>query len=199
MSWCIRGESELLSALILVGLAIVLGISMTTYFISIVNVNRGNIDLISSLIYDSVNQVARVVTSSQHSVIVLLRRLDNSSKPFFIAIDNGSRYIDCSSIYVYSNDRTWAKAILQGSYNIGGVQVLYDQGVTGFVYVARARGYPIGSIPICRISIATRSGNIVLNMSGAYFYGSVLRIHIISFVDNVPYVVKTYEYLVRPG
>ncbi len=198
-------QSSLLAILLLVGAALVMGIAMYSYFISISTSYRADIERINVLNYESVNQIARVIAidSLNRYVWIYLKRLDNAPRPFFIAIDNGSIYLSGGYIYIYNpsadsngvlcdepGECTPAPCIAFS--NPMDIYAYSDKGVVSYKTYSSMDGYPSISskspMYICIISIGRDFS--ILRIWYGYTY--MLRIHMITYIDNRPYILYTY-------
>ncbi|ADM28487.1 hypothetical protein Igag_1690 [Ignisphaera aggregans DSM 17230] len=205
-----KAQADILSIIILTGVAIVIGIGLVSYYSSISSQNIDRLNLMSVLQQEYYSQIIRFVASDDRYAWFIAMRLDGSRKPFYIAIDNSQFFLDCSVIssYVYeiNNDNTACStegecivASTMGIYPVNRVNVLYSNDVIDLRTFLRSQGTDIeGSINICRVEPSSFSDvtwiRIDLGNSGGR-----LRIYLFTFVNNAPYAIRISEYSLGGG
>ncbi len=204
--------------MLFVGVFLVLGIGMINYYNTLSIQYRERIELINTLSYESVNQVVRLVAfdSKNNYVWLLLLRLDNYVKPYLILVDDGASYLSCSNVltYVPENDNNGLACdnstsnecveatLLKGQpiYDLKTINALYEGGISDFHSLAKGRGYPTsGPAYLCSIPTPTKPRNTLVRIGPLNAGVSLIRVHVITLVNEVPYVVKTYEYNLTGG
>ncbi len=208
LSRYVLGQANVIAVIVLVGAALALGLTMLTYFTSTSIRYRSVIELLNRLNYESVNQVLRLITVNKSSeqvwVWILLKKLDNSNTPFFIAVEADGNYLGCENVLRYDSskdldgilcssdgDCVQAQTISAG-VDVSRVYALMEQGVSDFLTYARTKGYPV--IPpkgnnICVLNVNSYGMTIAVLKTNA----QVMRIHLLTIVNNIPYVINTYE------
>ncbi|ADM28483.1 hypothetical protein Igag_1686 [Ignisphaera aggregans DSM 17230] len=203
-----RGQASFLTTMILVAFALILGTAMAIYFISTLNSYRSQVNIVDTLVYESANIVLKPIATDTVNGYewVLLKRLDNMRRPFFIAVEaigsSSSTYISCNSIFVYnySRDRDGIMCSNDGDCSpskpatfTSGVYALGESGIIPYNIYAKIYGYsstPPGYGYICYIDSFEPSATILSISIGI---SREINIHIINIIDNTPYIVKTYS------
>lgn len=213
-----RGQSELVSTVIYIGLALVIGVAMLSYFTSVVAGYRENALLSSYLASEASNTLINMISFDNRSSVLwlLLKRVDGSRNNFFIAIEDGVQYLPCSSISFYNpyNDRD---GILCNSLNecirstqvyggsMDGVYIPWEGVVASFQQYAEAMGYTTANpIRICAVenicryspSTAPCSESTIARVELSH-RASKSRIFIVALYGGRPYVVGLYEVTLR--
>ncbi|MEM1525953.1 MAG: hypothetical protein QW775_02160 [Ignisphaera sp.] len=213
----VKGQSELLTVIMYIGLALVVGVTMLSYFSSVISSYNDQVLLSNHIQYEASNVIVNVISYDvgASTLWLLLKRVDGSRNGFFIAVDTGSQYISCSKIYVYyphldddgilcnsNNDCVESITIFSGSMDK--VYIPWEGSLSDFLSYSKAMGYTIGNMHICRIenicAYSDNTGicneNIIakLNLPGDT---KVARIFIVTLYSNKPYIVGLYEVLLE--
>jgi len=212
------GASNVITIALLVGVSLVLGVGMISYYNVFSTQYKERVNLINTLNYESLNQLVRLVAYDVKNgyVWLLLIRLDSSLKPYLIILDDGTSYVSCDAMFVYkpesdnndlacdnsaSNECVRA-ALFKGQpiYSLKTINTLYESGVTDYYSLAKGMGYPTsGPAYICVISPPTTSKNTLVRVGPLNPEVRLVRVHLITLVNEVPYVVRTYEYSLTYG
>ncbi|MCX8168071.1 MAG: hypothetical protein N3D82_03485 [Ignisphaera sp.] len=213
-----RGQSELVSTIIYIGLALVIGIAMLSYFTSVVAGYRESILLSSHLASEASNVLVSTISFDNRSstLWLLLKRVDGSRGSFFIAVEDGLQYLPCSSISFYNpysdedgvlcnslNDCPGSSRMYEGSMD--GVYIPWEGSVSSFRQYAKSMGYTIANPVrictvenICRYSpapgLCTESTIVRVKLSRE---ASRVRTLIVAPYGGRPYVVGVYEVTLR--
>jgi len=208
----VSGQANLIAVVALVGAALVLGLAMLSYFTSTSTLYRSDIELINHLNYESVNQVLRLITidkkPDQASVWILLKRLDNGNTPFLIAVEVNANYLSCGDVLRYDSSRDSDGILCSGDndcvqtqplpagVDATNIYVLTEQGVVDFLTYARTRGYPV--IPparnnVCVLNVNNYGMSVAVLKLNTQASAQTVRIHLLTVVNNVPYIINTYE------
>lgn len=213
-----RGQSELLSAVIYIGFALLIGVSMLSYIASVVSGYRDSILLSNHLANEASSILINIISFDDRSstLWILLKRVDGSQSNFFIAVDNGTDYISCNSIYVYNlysdNDGILCNSptdcIVSTPIYVGPMDRVYipwEGTISSFLQYARVMGYSISdrvyicSIEnICRRSLApglcSESSIVKIQLPPE---ASKARIFMATLYSGRPYIVGIYEVSLR--
>jgi len=199
-----RGQASLITVMILVAFALILGTALATYFTSTLNNYRVQVDILDTLNYEATHISLKPLATVNETQWVSLKRLDNTRKPFFIAVqieDSGTyAYVSCNDVLIYNytmdrdgimcsedNDCTPSTPIIVR----GSVYVLGDNGVATYDVYAKLRGLsPTPPSYICRVPSFEPNSTIISISIGS---AKQMYIHIATVIDNVPYIVKTYK------
>jgi hypothetical protein len=207
------GEATLTTTILLIGVALVMGIGILSYVAATLGNYRSQMDLVNTLRYEAGNIYVNTILydNSTSTLWLLFKRLDGSIGNYYVVIESGGVYLNCSRIRVYNplNDTNGVLCDNQGecvtastvySGGLKGVYALYPSGVTNFESYARAQGYPLASsIQACRIpSVCILTGKrgvcndntiVRVDLSGLTL---PVRIHVAVEYSGVLYVVGTY-------
>ncbi len=213
-----RGQSELLSTIIYIGFALLIGISMLSYVAFVISGYRDNILLSNHLTNEASSILVNTISFDDKSstLWILLKRVDGSQNNFFVAIDSGINYISCNAIYVYNphndddgilcnspTDCIRSTSIYVGSMD--GVYIPWEGVIRSFLQYARTVGYTISdTIYICSIENICRYSQ----ASGLCSENNIVkirlpsealkaRIFIATFYSGKPYIVGVYEVSLR--
>lgn len=212
-----KGQSELLSAMMYIGLALVIGVAMLSYFSSVISSYNDQVLLSNHIQYEASNVLVSVVSydAKASTLWLLLKRVDGSRINFFIAVDVGSQYIPCSSISAYyphrdndgvlcnsANDCIESATVFSGSMDK--VYIPWEGALSDFLSYSKAMGYTIGTMHVCRIEnicmyvtgtgLCDESTIVKLNLPGT---ANVARIFIATLYNNKPYIVGLYEVFLK--
>lgn len=212
-----KGQSELLTVIAFIGLSLVIGVAAISYFSSVISNYRTQLDLSNYLKNEASNLFLNVISYdiANSTLWILLKRFDGSSNNFFIAVDTGSRYINCSNIFSYNPYRD-NDAILCNSATDCITSTTTYSGSTDRVYIpwegslsdlssfSRAMGYTVGNINICRVEnvcrYASRPGlcdeSTIVRITIPRD-ANIVRILIATLYSNMPYVVGIHEVAIR--
>jgi len=205
-----KAQSDILAIVILTGLAIVIGIGLASYYTSVSSQYRDRLNTISILQQEYYSQIIRFVANDQNYAWFIALRVDGSRKQFYIAIDNGSMFLSCNKIQYYVNEVDNNDAVCSsteecrdaeiiGFYPINKVYVLYGNDVVDLRSFLRVKGVDIpDSIRICRVEQSKISNITWIRISLDSSMRS-LRIYSIVFINNVPYIVRIFEYNIGLG
>lgn len=206
----IKAQSDILAIVILTGLAIVIGIGLANYYTSVSSQYRDRLNTISILQQEYYSQIIRFVANDQNYAWFIALRVDGSRKQFYIAIDNGSMFLSCNKIQYYVNEVDNNDAVCSsaeecqdaeiiGFYPINKVYVLYGNDVVDLRSFLRVKGVDIpDSIRICRVE-QSKISNITWIRISLDSSMRNLRIYSIVFINNVPYIVRIFEYNIGLG
>ncbi|MEM1607842.1 MAG: hypothetical protein QXG81_00990 [Ignisphaera sp.] len=214
-----RGQSELLSTFVIIGVAVVIGVAMISYFVSLVSTYRSNVDLASYLQKEASNNLINIVSydDASSSLWILLKKADGSSTDFFIAVDVNGSFLNCSKVLVYnvtrdsngilcdSKDSDCAKAVEVFRGSLNRVYIPWGGAISSYLSYAKAMGYTSsGDMPICRVwnvcrytakaGLCGESTIAQLQLGGTT---TKVRILVIAFYSNTPYVVGIHEVALR--
>lgn len=210
----LRGESALLTAIIFIGVALVIGVAMLSYFTSIATYYRDQVDLSSHLQSEASNVFVNIISydTASSSLWFLLKRTDGSGSSFFVIVDMGSEYSNCSNIYVSNpyrdqdgilcnsnNDCVQATPVYRGPMN--GVYVPWEGVIVDFSSYAKTAGYTLSdTVYVCRLSnVCEFSGSQGLCSENTIVkiqlpsYAGVIRLYTVAIYSNKPYIVGIYE------
>jgi len=205
-----KAQADILSIVILTGVAIVIGIGLISYYSSISSQNIDKLNLMSVLQQEYYSQITRFVANDSRYAWFIAMRLDGSRKPFYIAIDNSQSFLDCSAIssYVYeiNNDNTACStegeciaASTMGIYPVNRAYVLYNNDVIDLRTFLISQGTDIGgSTNICRVEPSSFS-NVTWIRIDLGNTGNRLRIYLFTYVNNAPYAIRISEYSLGGG
>uniref|UniRef100_A0A7C2ZML0 Uncharacterized protein n=1 Tax=Ignisphaera aggregans TaxID=334771 RepID=A0A7C2ZML0_9CREN len=211
-----RGQSELLTAIVFVGLSLVIGAAMLGYYSAVASSYREQLLLAEHLRKEASSVMLSIISydNRSSSLWILLKRLDGSSSDFLVAIGSGGVYLGCSDIAMYNPYNDDGIACNDGSDCISSQQafsgdpervyVPWEGGISDFKSYAVAMGYPLGSIHICRVPNVCRFGD----TPGICQEGTVVRVQLPSDTDvarifiatmysNKPYIVSVHEVPLR--
>jgi hypothetical protein len=207
------GEATLTTTVLLIGVALVTGIGILSYTVVTLGNYRSQMDLVNTLRYEAGNIFVNTILydSSTSTLWLLFKRLDGSIGNYYVVVESGGVYLNCSRIQVYNPlndangvlcDNPWECLTASTVYRGGlkGVYALHPSGVIDFESYARAQKYPLGSIiEACRIpSVCILTGKrglcddntiVRVDLSGLTM---PVRIHVAVEYNRVLYVVGTY-------
>jgi hypothetical protein len=211
-----KAQSELLTTVVLIGLALVIGIAMISLVGSTVSSYREQALLINTLNSEISNTFVNLVTydDTRGRLWLLLKRLDGSRADFFIAIAADTQYLQCSSIQYFnpaadtngvmcdeSGDCPSAQQFRLGDPNK--IYVPYGGSITTLANFIRARGYGISTasyVPICIVRNVCNLASIPgLCTSNTIFRVSLpigvkmVRVFIFTLFSDNLYLVNVYE------
>jgi len=205
-----KAQADILSIVILTGVAIVIGIGLISYYRSISSQNIDKLNLMKVLQQEYYNQMIRFVASDDRYAWFIAIRLDGSRKPFYIAIDDSQSFLGCSAIssYVYEINNDDAVCSIEdeciaastvGVYPVSRVYVLYSNDVIDLRTFLRSQGTDIGgSTNICRVEPSSFSDVTWIRIDLGNARGR-LRIYLFTFVNNAPYAIRVSEYSLGGG
>lgn len=213
-----RGQSELISTIIYIGFALVIGITMLSYVASVISGYRESVLLSNYLASEASNILINTVSFDDRgsALWILLKRVDGSQSNFFIAVDSGTNYVNCGSIYVYNpygdndgvlcnslTDCTGSTPVYVGSMD--GVYIPWEGAVSSFLQYARATGYTISDrIYICSVENVCRRSS-ASGLCGESSIAKIqlppdaskIRVFIATLYSGRPYIVGVYEVSLR--
>lgn len=215
-SLIVRGQSELIGAVAFIGLALVIGIAMISYLSSVVSGYRSQLELANALQSESSSVMVNIVSydDSSSTLWLLLKRADGSRADYYIAVDTGSQYLQCSNIYFYNssadrdgvlcNENDCPSSIQIYSGSLSRVYIPWEGAISDYQTYARVMGYTAtGPIYICRVDNICR----YTSPSGLCYDGTIARVYlqqaslarilVIAMHSNTPYVVGVYEVALR--
>ncbi|MEM4552893.1 MAG: hypothetical protein QXI86_01480 [Ignisphaera sp.] len=210
----VKGQSELLTTFMYIGLAVVVGVAMLSYFSSVLAGYRSQLDLLNNLQIESVNIfVSEISYDDRASTLWLLfKRIDGSLSDFFVAVDVGTSYLPCSSISFYNprgdsdgvicndvgRDCIYSSSIYSGSMER--VYVPWEGSIVDFRSYARSMGFTLSdTIHICRIENVCRyisTQGLCRDSTIARIQlpeTSIARIFIVTLYGGTPYIVGVHE------
>lgn len=209
-----RGESTLVSSIVLIGFALVIGVAMLSYSISLIAYYRSQVDLSTTLQSEVVNTLVNVVSydNTTSTLWLLFKRIDGSKQGFFIVVEASGVYLNCSSILVYNPSRD-SNSILCDEQNdcLNSSAVtkvtpdkvyVYEEGsVVDFSTYAKLRGYTLpNSIEVCRVPNVCEVANYPGACSASTFTkllvpssAGKVRVFLVVLFNNRPYIVNIYE------
>jgi len=209
-----RGQVDLLTATLLVGVALVIGVTMVTYFTAVASTYRERIAVANLLAYEASNTLVNLVSYDGRSrtLWLALRRLDGGSSSFFIAVDDSEGYLPCTQVSYY-DPRYDSDGVLCNTANecpagsptyvgtLSGVYVLWEGALADFLSYARVGGYPTeGLIYVCRVAnvcqLDTPTGTcerVTLARVTLPRAVPVARVYLVALVSGSPYVFGIYE------
>lgn len=210
----LRGESALLTAIIFIGVALVIGVAMLSYFTSIAAYYKDQVDLSNHLQNEASNILVNVVSydTATSSLWFLFKRADGSRSGFFVIVDTGSEYLNCSNIYVSNpyhdkdgilcnsnNDCIQAVPVYRGSMKE--VYIPWEGGIADFFSYAKTAGYTLSdTVYVCRLNNVCEFSNLqglctenTIVRIQLPSYVSVIRLYTVAIYSNKPYVIGVYE------
>jgi len=102
------GQTDLITVMVLTGVALLVGISVLAYFQTLSSSSTSEIERENLLNNELTAQVVRLISVDENNKVMwlLLRRLDNASVNFFIMVeaklaDGGAELLPCTYIYYY--------------------------------------------------------------------------------------------------
>jgi hypothetical protein len=212
------GQSELVSAIIFIGIALIIGTTMLAYVNTMISSYREQVNLLNFLQQEASNIFINTISfdSSSNTLWILLKKLDGSGAPFFIAVDDGSRYLSCSSIKVYNpvnddngivcdTDSDCLASSTVFSSSLSKVYTVREGQVISFQQYAARNNFTISSpINICRVEneCALREAKGLCNENTIVRIdlgesSNRVRILIATMYNGVPYIVGFYEVMLR--
>lgn len=212
-----KGQSELISVVAFVGLALVIGVAMLSYFSSVISGYRSQAELSDHLQSESQNIHLDIISfdATTSTLWIILKRLDGSRSSYFIAVDTGAQYLGCSNISMYNpyndndgilcnspNECITSQRVYEGSMT--NVYTVWEGAISDFLSYSRAMGYTMGTIRICRIenvcTYSQRPGICDENTIARLRLSSgttLARIFVVTLYNNVPYIVGLHEVHLR--
>jgi len=161
----LSGEATLLSTTILVGVALVLGIGMLSFVAAVLGNYRSQINLVNYLRYEAVNTYVNTILydNTTFTLWLLFKRLDGSPGNYYVIIESGGVYLNCSRVYVYNplsdangvlcddpGECVEASTLYRGRAR--GINALHPDGVMDFDIYLRAQNRPLPDyVEVCRI------------------------------------------------
>lgn len=203
-----------MTAIIFIGVALVIGVAMLSYFTSVAAYYKDQVDLSNYLQTEASSVLVNVVSydAATSSLWFLFKRTDGSGSSFFVIVDTGSEYLNCSNIYVSNpyrdedgvlcnsnNDCVQAVPIYRGSMK--GVYIPWEGAIIDFLSYAKMAGYTLSdTVYVCRLNnvcefsssrgLCTENTIVKLQLPS---YASVIRLYTVAIYSNKPYVVGVYE------
>lgn len=186
-----RGLSEAITIMILLGLAITFSLAFLTYMQTDYN-SRQNTVIIQKIIEsEKMNTIVRFIDTSSEASIILFRKLSNNNVLYFFVF-NGSRYAYCRDVV---KSIVGGKIIGVYNHSIEVLIIRLQNNLHSFRYYAKSQGYPdTGSVSICAIEL---EGNTIVALSTPSNNVNEFHIFIVTYINNIPYVVDVYSYRYR--
>lgn len=167
LSKCRRAQSELLQTIILVGIAIVVGTAMLSYFSTLTAGYRSQSELMNVLDRELTDVYLNIISyDSSGTLWLLLKRFREPPVSYFIAVNSSSTsFLPCSRIYVYNPGRD-SDGIMcnepnectqSTSFSYQEIYILTENGVAEYLSHSRLAGYPRLKPTICRIDAIQKS------------------------------------------
>ncbi|MDW8082893.1 MAG: hypothetical protein RMI56_03735 [Sulfolobales archaeon] len=100
-----RAQGSVLTELLMAGAALIIGISILSYFMSFSTSYSQQVELANTLNYEAANQVVRLITydSVNRVVWLLFRRLDSASRNFIVLLRSANTFLPCSNVFIYNS------------------------------------------------------------------------------------------------
>jgi len=102
------GQTDLITVIVLTGVALLVGISVLAYFQTLSNTSASEIEKENLLNSELTAQVVRLISVDENNKVMwlLLRRLDNASVNFFLMVeaklaDGSMELLPCTNVYYY--------------------------------------------------------------------------------------------------
>jgi hypothetical protein len=207
------GEATLTSTIILIGVALVIGVAMLSYIVMNLSIYRSQIDVVNLLKSEAVNTYVNTVLfdNASQALWLLFKRLDGSQSNYYVIVEAGGVYINCSRISVYNPqfdtngilcDQQGECASAQPLYSGGlkGVKALYGGVIVDFESYVKSNNYPIAnSVNVCMITnvciltgekgVCDENTIVRVDTSGLNL---PIRVHLATVEGGEVYVVGTY-------
>lgn len=213
-----RGQADLLTAALLVGVALTIGAAMVAYFTAATSTYREEISIANLLAYEASNTFINIVSYDSRSLNLwlVLKRLDGGSSNFFIAVDNSTSYLPCTQISYY-NPRYDEDGVLCNSTDecptsatvylgpLSKVYVLWEGALVDFLSYARASEYPTAEpmyvcsvANVCQLEDSTGlCGRVTLVRIALPKAVPAVRVYLVTLIGGSPYVFGVYEVLLQ--
>jgi len=102
------GQTDLITVIVLTGVALLVGISVLAYFQTLSSTSASEIEKENLLNSELTAQVVRLISVDENNKVMwlLLRRLDNASVNFFLMVeaklaDGSMELLPCTNVYYY--------------------------------------------------------------------------------------------------
>ena len=102
------GQTDLITVIVLTGVALLVGISVLAYFQTLSSISTSEIEKENLLNSELTAQVVRLISVDENNKVMwlLLRRLDNASVNFFLMVeaklaDGSMELLPCTNVYYY--------------------------------------------------------------------------------------------------
>ncbi|MEM2040168.1 MAG: hypothetical protein QXN79_06735, partial [Zestosphaera sp.] len=102
------GQTDLITVVVLTGVALLIGISVLAYFQTLSSTSTSEIERENLLNSELVAQVVRLISVDEANKVLwlLFRRLDNASVNFFVMVeaklsDGSTELLECSRVFYY--------------------------------------------------------------------------------------------------
>lgn len=210
----VKGQSELLATVMYIGLALIIGIAMLSYFSSTVSGYRSQLDLVNHLQSESANILVSEISYDDRSstLWLLLKRIDGTTSSFFIAVDVGSGYLSCMAASLYNPrgdtdgivcNEVGRDCISSSPAYTGSMERVYvpwEGSIADLRSYARGMGLTVaGTIYICRVENVCRytqtqglcrdSTLVRLQLPRT----GIARVLVFTLYSNTPYLVGIHE------
>lgn len=214
------GQTDLITVVVLTGVALLIGISVLAYFQTLSSTSTSEIERENMINSESAAQVVRLISVDESSKVVwlLFRRLDNASVNFFIMVeaklaDGGMTLLPCNNIYYYMPVQDTDKIVCSEpgecpqATNIASIPyrnlLIKPEGGSGWVDInvyKRSVGeltYSQGQrLGVCYV--AYRGGNQIVKVDYSGSEGvTEIRVYLLKPYGNDYYVLRVYKSLVR--
>lgn len=210
------GESTLLSTVILIGVAMIIGIGMLSYITAVTSDYRAQVNLVNTLKSEATSIFINVVLydNSTSTLWLLFKRLDGSATSYLVIVEAGGYYLDCSNILFYNplvdsdgvlcnEDNECMSAYVVYSGSMKGILVPYGGIISDFESYAKSKGIALSSsVQVCRVintclltqqgGLCEKSTMVRINLQEKT---TPVRIHVAVEYSGRIYVVSSYEVL----
>lgn len=214
------GQTDLITIIILTGVALIVGISVLAYFQTLSSTSTSELEKENMLNSELTSQVVRLISVDENNKVVwlLFRRLDNSSVNFFVMVEaklanGGTELLSCENIYYYMPEQDTDKIVCSESgecpqaVRIASIPyrnlLIKPEGGSGWADI-NVYKRSIGEAPFSQgqrlgvCYVAYRGGNQIVKVD----YSSLeevteIRVYLIKPYGNDYYVLRVYKSLVR--
>jgi len=214
------GQTDLITVIVLTGVALLIGISVLAYFQTLSSTSTSEIEKENLLNNELTAQVVRLISVDENNKVVwlLFRRLDNASVNFFIMVeaklaDGSTALLPCNNIYYYVPEQDTDKIVCSepgecpqattiASVSFKNLLIKPESGSswTDINVYKRSVGEPTYSqgqrLGVCYI--AYRGGNQIVKVDYSGLEGvNEVRVYLLKPYGNDYYVLRIYRSSVR--
>ncbi len=207
-----RAQSTVVTEVMLASAALIVGMSILAYFLSFSSAHSQQVELASLVNYEAAVQVARLVAydNTSRTAWLLLRRLDETPRSFFILVSVGGEFLDCDRVYVFDElrdtnglvcdsddgDCVSTCSFYSGAVSSRDVMVWTKDGpMPLYDYLARQAPAQIGllRVPYPSPGLGYQTKNVIVRVELGETEASTLRVYLGIDYGGRIYVVRIYE------
>ncbi|MEM1525952.1 MAG: hypothetical protein QW775_02165 [Ignisphaera sp.] len=186
-----RGLSEAVAIIILLGIALTFSIVFLTFMQTDYSARQSTAIVQRIVELEKMNTIIRLIDTTGDVSVFLFRKLDNYNVIHFF-VYNGSGYANCQNVV---KNVVGGKIVDVKNHSVNDLMVLFKNDLYSFKYYAKSQGYlDTGYVNICTIEL---EGNTIVSLSTPSNGVDKISVLIVTYINNIPYVVDIYSYRFR--